>query len=136
MRRFRAIAAAAAVLAIAAPCAFAADGVKLSPKFDQCIARANGETPATMDCQSAEFDVQDKRLNAAYRKLLAKLTPSRAEQLKKVQRSWLAYVDGKCAFYWDADNDGQLERVQAQYCSVVERARRAEELEGFVRDQQ
>ena len=47
-----------------------------------------------------------------------------------MQRAWLAYVGPKCAFLFDSDTySGQQDRLNAQYCEVLERARRAAELE-------
>lgn len=104
--------------------------VKLSPRFARCVQAAAGATPATADCQSEEWERQDKRLNAAYRQLLSQLPPGKAAELRAVQRAWLAYVGPKCAFLFDSDTySGQQDRLNAQYCEVLERARRAAELE-------
>lgn len=104
--------------------------VKLSPRFARCVQAAAGATPATADCQSEEWERQDKRLNAAYRQLLSQLPAGKATELRAVQRAWLAYVGPKCAFMFDSDTySGQQDRLNVQYCEVLERARRAAELE-------
>lgn len=104
--------------------------VKLSPRFARCVQAAAGATPETADCHSEEWERQDKRLNAAYRQLLSQLPPAKATELRAVQRAWLAYVGPKCAFLFDSDTySGQQDRLNAQYCEVLERARRAAELE-------
>jgi uncharacterized protein YecT (DUF1311 family) len=116
-------------LVIAIP-AFGANEPLLSPEFAKCSTAADGVTPATMECQGQEWNRQDKRLNIAYRLLLAKLSPKKSSELRTVQRAWVAYAEAKCGFYFDGEDfNGSLNRVEASYCAVVERARRAEELE-------
>jgi uncharacterized protein YecT (DUF1311 family) len=122
------------VLSLASRAACAADKPGLSAEFSRCIDRSEGATFAVMDCQSAEFARQDKRLNVAYQRLLATLSPAKAEELRKVQRAWLAYAEPKCSFLHDNENfNGQMNRMMASRCAVVERARRAEELELLAR---
>jgi uncharacterized protein YecT (DUF1311 family) len=107
-----------------------ADEPRLSAAYEQCIKKAEAVTPSLMKCESEERERQDKRLNAAYQALLSKLTKAKAEELRKVQRAWLVYSEAKCGFWYDSEEfSGQLERLIASHCSVVERARRATELE-------
>ena len=61
---------------------------KLSPAYSKCIARADAVEPKVLECISEEFTVQDRRLNASYRVLIAKLTPERRKQLQEAQRAW------------------------------------------------
>ncbi len=83
-----------------------------------------------MDCMGAEYERQDKRLNVAYKGLLANLPSKKADELRKVQRTWVAYVEGQCGFLYDAEDfSGSADRLAAQSCQVEERARRAEHLE-------
>jgi uncharacterized protein YecT (DUF1311 family) len=106
----------------------------LSADYSHCEARAKGEAPALMDCLDAEFKRQDARLNGAYKALLAKVSPKKADELRKVQRAWLTYVEGECGFLYDADDfSGSSDRLTAQSCQVEERARRADSLEALAR---
>ncbi len=87
-----------------------------------------------MDCLAVEFKRQDVRLNVAYKQLLAKLSPKKADELRRVQRAWLAYVEGECSFLYDADDfSGSLDHLTAESCQVEERAKRANSLEGLAR---
>lgn len=105
----------------------------MSPEYSRCEARAQSETPALMDCLDSEYKWQDKRLNMAYKSALTNLSPKKADELRKVQRAWLAYVEGQCGFLYDADDfSGSLDRLRAQYCQVDERAKRASLLESLV----
>ena len=118
------------VLLIAPPSSFAADRVELTPQFGECVAKSDGGDFSALECQGAEFTRQDKRLNEAYRKTLARLPKAKAEELRKVQRAWFAFVEAKCGFLYDNHEfSGTLDRVAASYCGVEERARRAAELE-------
>lgn len=69
-------------------------------------------------------------MNAAYKALLAKLSAKKADELRRVQREWLAYIEGECGFLYDSDDySGSQDRLTAQLCQVEERARRADSLE-------
>ena len=108
----------------------ASEDALLTQDFHKCINTAGAVDPVILECQGKEYERQDKRLNTAYRKLLAKLDNRKAKELKNVQRAWLSYIEAKCNFYYDNHEfSGSLNRIEASYCGVVERARRAEELE-------
>jgi len=102
----------------------------LSGTYELCEQKSGSVDQALMDCESAEFDRQDKRLNSNYRALLATISKSKGDELRKVQRAWLTFVEGKCGFLYDGtDYNGSLNRLMATHCEVIERARRADELE-------
>jgi uncharacterized protein YecT (DUF1311 family) len=96
--------------------------------YSRCIEKAGAVDPAVLDCISAEYDRQDKRLNAAYRKLMGSLKGERKKQLLEAQRLWGKYTEANCAFYYDPDG-GNMARMQAAECSVTARIERAAELE-------
>lgn len=102
----------------------------LSGAYEQCEQKSGSVDQALMDCESAELDRQDKRLNSDYQSLLSALSKSKGDELRKVQRAWLAFVESKCGFLSDGtDYNGSLNRLVASHCKVVEGARRADELE-------
>jgi uncharacterized protein YecT (DUF1311 family) len=122
-----------AVLLVLAGGARGAEDVPLSKGFGQCIDKSGGSNPAVMECLGAEYTRQDKRLNDAYRKLLARVSKQKGEELRKVQRAWLAYVEAECGFLYDNEAfSGTSDRVEASSCNVTERARRAADLEGIL----
>jgi uncharacterized protein YecT (DUF1311 family) len=122
----------AVVLAFASG-AWAADEVPLSKELGQCIDKSGGSDFTMIECYGAEYTAQDRRLNNAYRKLLARLSKSKADELRKIQRAWLAFAESKCGFLYDnEDFSGTLDRLSASACNVTERARRATELEGLL----
>lgn len=103
--------------------------VVLRPSFQACVDAAGGVTPATQDCISEEYAYHDARLNAAYRRLMASLSKDRATALRNEERTWLAERDNRC--HWDADTEGQAQRLEANYCLMERTAQRAEELEAM-----
>jgi uncharacterized protein YecT (DUF1311 family) len=100
---------------------------KLSPAFDKCMKRAAAVDPLLIECYSAEITLQDRRLNATYSVLLAKLNPDRRKKLVEVQRHWVQYTNANCDFYYDP-NGGTDARMAANQCSVRARSARAKEL--------
>jgi uncharacterized protein YecT (DUF1311 family) len=95
--------------------------------------KSGDSDPGAIECLSAEYTRQDKRLNEAYRKLLARVSKPKGEQLRKVQRAWVAYAQAACGFLYDNDEfAGTSDRVAANSCNVTERARRADDLESFL----
>jgi uncharacterized protein YecT (DUF1311 family) len=96
--------------------------------------KADAVDPKMIECYSAEGALQDKRLNDAYRKFLAKLDPARRKALVEVQRLWLRYSDANCDFWYDP-NGGTAARMASNDCNVRSKAARAAELEELARVQ-
>jgi len=107
-----------------------ADELGLSKKYDACMDGAGGVTASMLDCIGAEADRQDKRLNKAYKALMAAQTPERKKQLLEVQRLWLKYRETNCSFYADPDG-GTAAQLAANGCFLDTTARRAKELESL-----
>jgi uncharacterized protein YecT (DUF1311 family) len=78
----------------------AAEEIRLSVEFDRCIEVAGAVDLMIMECQAKEWERQDKRLNLAYQKLLAKLPAQKKTELRGVQRAWITYAEAKCK--WDS----------------------------------
>ena len=89
-----------------------ADDIGLTPALDQCLDKAAGVTTEMVNCIGAETEIQDKRLNAAYKQALAALTPARQKELQVVQRLWLQYRDANCKFAFDPDG-GTMAHVES-----------------------
>lgn len=101
-----------------------------SAEYNKCMDKSEGVDPVMLDCISAEYTRVDKRLNNAYKKLMAKLSAERKKELQEVQRLWLKFTDANCQFYYDPDG-GTSARLNANECSVTVRILRAEELESL-----
>jgi uncharacterized protein YecT (DUF1311 family) len=63
----------------------------ITETFYACIDKADSNDIEEAACLSAEQDVQDSRLNRAYKALLAKLDDKAKEQLVDSERAWLAF---------------------------------------------
>ncbi len=103
----------------------------LSAEFSKCIKQSEGTNPGMLDCIGVETSRQDKRLNDAYKKLMAELDPERKKQLQEVQRMWIQYTEANCNFHLDP-NGGTAARLSANECPMLSKAARAAELEGFI----
>ncbi|NHZ93585.1 DUF1311 domain-containing protein [Massilia sp. CCM 8733] len=119
-----------ALAAGAMPAAAAQDGTRSKP-YQRCLAKALSN-PAIMECIAVEYDIQDKRLNVAYRALMARLQGERKKQLQEAQRLWLKYSETNCLFYHDPDG-GTAAVLLAEECAMSARAARAAELENLAR---
>lgn len=98
-----------------------------SPTYDQCMDKASSTVDMTT-CIQTESKLQDERLNRVYKQLLTKLTPGQQKNLREVQRKWIAYRDGNCAFHRNL-SDGSLYRVEGAMCFMDMSQARAAELE-------
>ncbi|ODS01356.1 hypothetical protein AUC68_00375 [Methyloceanibacter methanicus] len=92
------------------------------PEFKSC---PSGSTLQIVDCLNRYTKAWDKRLNAAYQKLL-KDNPQ-AEQLRSAQRLWLKFRDANCGYY--GSGDGSIVRIHAAACLRYMTSQRARELE-------
>lgn len=92
---------------------------RYTKSYKDCPGFKNGVDPEMLDCISAEFEVQDKRLNAAYAKALAALPASRKASLRAAQRTWIAYRDQWCDITYDRES-GSAERIAANQCGLEE----------------
>jgi uncharacterized protein YecT (DUF1311 family) len=98
----------------------------LRATYDACIDRAAAVTPATQACIDQEADFQRSRLDAIVERL-KRNQPERAAALEYQQAAWHADLESKCA--WDANTEGQQQRIEANMCALAETAKRADTLD-------
>ncbi|TLP63455.1 MULTISPECIES: lysozyme inhibitor LprI family protein [Pseudomonas] len=120
--RLRSLLAGSAVLALAT-----AHADDYSSRYTQCMDNASS-TAAMGACIQAETQLQDARLNRVYAQLMAKLAGSQQKALREVQRSWISYRDGNCAFHGHL-SDGSVRRIEGAVCLMDMTKDRAAELE-------
>lgn len=108
------------------PAADEANATDLRTSYGKCIDAANGVTPVMQSCMDVEHAYQDKRLNAAYKKLMALLDKHKQAELRANERTWLAYRKSHCASDPDA---GQADALSSFDCSILETAKQAAALE-------
>jgi uncharacterized protein YecT (DUF1311 family) len=102
-------------------------GSALRASYSDCASANNGSTWDMQECIEAEFAYQDARLNSTYKTLLSNLPDERREKLKADERAWIDDKEASCK--WNAETEGQAQRIEANVCSLEKTAARAEYLE-------
>ncbi len=74
---------------------FTEDGY--SKTYETCTLNAGGVTSSMLECAEAELKLQDRLLNAAYKKAMASLNAEQKKQLKEGQRAFLKMRDADTA---------------------------------------
>lgn len=101
-----------------------ADAGMYGAEYEAC----SQESPAEIiECVNASARTWERRMNGAYKALVARSDPGQQASLKTAQRLWVQYRDANCAFY--AAGDGSLSRVAAAECWRAMARQRACELE-------
>lgn len=118
----------AALFLMASSMSHASENASRTREYVKCIDKAGSADPAVLECISSEYARQDKRLNAAYRKLIGSLAGERKKQLVEAQRLWGKYSEANCGFYHDPAGGTVAQMLSAQ-CEVTARHNRAAELE-------
>jgi len=128
-----ALALACAAPAFADPPQAPADPVeaRYTPAYNACLASPDGvSTYGMIMCTQKEDDLQDARLNAAYKKVMAGLNARQKAKLQAAQRAWIAFRDAECASYQDEDW-GTISRVISAGCVLHMTVQRTMDLEHY-----
>ena len=135
MKPFLALAALGALVATPALAVdTAAVEARYTPAFHACLDAPDGQsTMGTVQCIGVELKVQDAALNAAYRALVADMTPDQKAGLQKAQRAWIAFRDADCAARYSPDW-GTISSITANMCVLQRTVERTLELEAFSPD--
>jgi uncharacterized protein YecT (DUF1311 family) len=104
----------------------------LRDSYYKCASSNDGSTWDMQNCIETEFKYQDARLNSAYQTLRSKLPGEEAKKLRSDERRWLSDMDISCK--WDAETEGQAQRIGANECSLEKTAKRADKLEEQLRE--
>ncbi|MCJ2011882.1 lysozyme inhibitor LprI family protein [Methylobacterium sp. J-076] len=97
----------------------------------KCMDKSGGVTAEMLDCDGAEMKRQDKRLNGAYQKLMAKASDMQKAALRESQRLWLAYRKTTCDLIYKFGSGGTLDSISASSCEVDTLAQRVKFLESL-----
>jgi uncharacterized protein YecT (DUF1311 family) len=71
----------------------------------------------------------DRRLNASYAKLRAKLSPESRAKLQAAEEAWIRYRDQECAFVGSATAGGSIHSMIVAQCLTVLTDRRTRDIE-------
>lgn len=93
---------------------------ELAPRasFDRCLAASEGVTVEMLNCIGAEYDYQDARLNALYKRVMARLSPARQAELRASERQWLRTREPGCMAEAKKAGDGTLGQVVRNQCML------------------
>ena len=97
-----------------------------SPAYSQCMQTAQS-TLDMNNCNGAEIERQDARLNSAYKKAIAALEPAQQTQLRDAQRLWIKYRDANCKLYFSLTG-GTIDQLNGAGCVLDMTKARADEL--------
>jgi len=102
---------------------------KLTPAYNKCM-EANQSTPGMIDCVTAEFGVQDGRLNTVYRKLMRMFAneAKRAEALRAAQKLWVQFRDANCNYVASEAEGGTMQPLEFEQCRLTMTVERTTEL--------
>ncbi len=103
------------------------EGEGFRQSYLACADASTGATPEILDCIAEEFEYQDSRLDAGYRKLQSMLQEEAAIRLEKEHGEWIARRDKECA--WDPETEGQGQLIDAKSCELNWTSARAAEIE-------
>ncbi len=100
---------------------------KYTNEYQKCINSVNSATHDILKCMENEFIVHDTLLNENYKMAMKNIEPARKENLKKMQRLWMKYIDAKCGFYYhEKSGSGGLQ--SSSECKIAETIFRSDEL--------
>lgn len=101
-----------------------ADAQMYDAEYEACNQQSTAEI---VDCVSASAKTWDRRLNGAYKALIARSDPGQKEPLKAAQRLWVQYRDANCQFY--GSGEGSISQIAAAECLRAMTQQRACEME-------
>jgi uncharacterized protein YecT (DUF1311 family) len=91
---------------------------------EPCIEK-DGSNLGTADCYRIETVIWDAILNENYRDLMDAIDDKKVQdKLKEMQRTWIAFRDTTCDFYWFKIH-GSMSVPMTAACQLRETARRA-----------
>ena len=92
---------------------------------------ARAVTTGILDCNRAEIDRQDVRLNAAYRKAMSRLGPARKARLRALERAWIKHRERNCDKQAEPQAGGSLYMIIHTACFLAATSERADYLEAY-----
>jgi uncharacterized protein YecT (DUF1311 family) len=90
-----------------------------SPGFRTCMASgdaAQGITSSMMDCLGTEIDLQDARLNQAYKMVMMRLGPAAKTRLRASERTWIKARNVDCKRSAARDGGGTASALGYNSC--------------------
>lgn len=104
----------------------------ITEAFYQCIDKADPSTIGSAACLTAEQERQDKRLNANYKALLAKLSPEAKKELVLAERAWLKFQDANGALESSVYGSEIIDNLQVTQNEIFRICERANALDDYL----
>jgi uncharacterized protein YecT (DUF1311 family) len=95
-----------------------------SDAYVTCMAESGGVTSSLRECIGTEYQRVDVRLNASYKRTLARLSMPSQAKLRGEQRTWLKTRLQKCERDLEGDKDGTIWLIEMDNCALQELIRR------------
>lgn len=105
-----------------------------TPQFKRCMNSgdaARGVTMGMNNCLGAETKRQDAKLNATYRRIMARQSTRGKTRLQMLQRAWIPERDATCKRASDEARGGTLSTILFSDCIITETIRRTAWLERY-----
>ena len=80
-------------------------------------------------CAGRDFQAEDKKLNALYRKLMSGYDAKSQALLKTAERNWLAFRDSECEFETAGSEGGTIHPMESSICLTDKTRARVKELQ-------
>lgn len=100
----------------------------LTPRAPVLAQKAMDQTEMNEETAKA-FVKSDKKLNAIYQKLIAKISPEGQARLREVEKVWLQFRDLECEFETVGTEGGSIHPLVLLNCKTRLTDRRVEDLE-------
>jgi uncharacterized protein YecT (DUF1311 family) len=104
---------------------------RYSRDYDRCMSKSDGVTAAIMDCNGAEIDRQDARLNQAYKMVMNRLDALQKQSLRSSERQWIVSRDKTCQADMRDEEGGSLAAIIYSNCILNATIRRTMWLEAY-----
>ena len=118
----------------ARPLSEAQANARRTPQFKRCMNSgdaARGVTMGMNNCLGAETKRQDAKLNATYRRIMARQSTRGKTRLQMLQRAWIPERDATCKRASDEARGGTLSTILFSDCIITETIRRTAWLERY-----
>jgi uncharacterized protein YecT (DUF1311 family) len=104
---------------------------RTSQTYNACMDATRGELPPMFACSDAEYEIQNAKLNQAYRMVMKRLPQARRTILRASQRSWIRTRDAACQRAWDDAGGGQVSELERKSCMLRQTIARTVWLERY-----
>lgn len=118
----------ALLLSITASSFLWAQDSNYSEEYLRCMDKSDGITVNILDCNAAEHEIQDARLNNNYKLAMQALSPDLKTKLRDAQRLWIKYRDADCGLVGQLTG-GTLDSVNGTTCYLEMTKKRADDLQ-------